>query len=283
MKDFFENIWAKRVASLFTIPYFLLVFFFAYQSIFFTTEITDTKMFLLLFSAISLFFIVFVIYTRQQIITRAAALLMVPLLLPIFLFNFGQWMLIIPFAVVIIFTFFACGTKEATKTILGTIYLLLFILSSLAYFVFNSLFNTSSNLQLSNVSISPSGLYRANTYTITTVIPNNVRISVEPNDRDEDYKYVKFVLKGYERLSYYNTASPEGEIQWKVDDDGVERLYLVKSPEKGPIFDAKENSKFTWNFLIFEIEPDEDDDKDDSTSKKSTETKTTQKAAVAAK
>lgn len=51
----------------------------------------------------------------------------------------GDWILIVPPFIVAIIMFFAAGTNETVKVIMGTIYLLLYVLGIVAYFVLNIL------------------------------------------------------------------------------------------------------------------------------------------------
>ncbi len=253
IKGFINNIWTKRAVSLLCTGYTAILVFFAYMSVFYDIHVTQKKLFVWLFVGVSMFFVALMLYTRKQLWTRFLSIIMVPLLLPVFLFNFGEWFLVIPFAVVIIFMFFACGASESTKTVWGTIFLLCYILSTLAYFVFTTIFDTSANLQLERTVISESGDYRANVYTISSTIPNKAQVYIEPNDKDKNFKYFEFVATGYEKICYTNTAGPQADVEWIIDDDGVERLYLIGEHDRGAIFDSKLDSNFKWSFLIFEF------------------------------
>ncbi len=253
IKGFFDNIWTKRAVSLLGTGYALLLGFFAYMSVFYDIHVTQKKLFVWLFVGVSLFFVALMLYTRKQFWTRFLCMAMVPLLLPVFLFNFGEWFLVVPFAIVVIFMFFACGASESTKTVWGTICLLVYILSTLAYFVFTTVFDTSANLELERTVVSQSGKYRANVYTISSTIPNKAQVFIEPNDLDKNYKYFEFIATGYEKICFTNTAGSEADVEWIVDEDGVERLYLTNDKDRGAIFDTELDKKFTWNFLIFEF------------------------------
>ncbi|MBQ7132531.1 MAG: hypothetical protein IJO29_08155 [Oscillospiraceae bacterium] len=263
IKGFFNNIWTKRVVSLLCTGYTAILVFFAYMSVFYDIHVTQKKLFVWLFAGVSLFFVALMLYTRKQLWTRLLSIIMVPLLLPVFLFNFGEWFLVIPFAVVVIFMFFACGASESTKTVWGTIFLLCYILSTLAYFVFTTIFDTSANLELERTVVSQSGKYRANVYSISSTIPNKAQVFIEPNDKDKNYKYFEFVATGYEKICYTNTAGSQANVEWVIDEDGVERLYLADEKDRGAIFDTELDANFPWSFLIFEFGTE---DEQDSTS-----------------
>ncbi len=72
-------------------------------------------------------------YTRRQIITQIVVCVTPVIAFVLLLIAFGQWYLIIPPVVICAFTFLAAGTNETFKTILGTIYLLMFVVGTLIY------------------------------------------------------------------------------------------------------------------------------------------------------
>ncbi len=72
-------------------------------------------------------------YTRMQIITRIVALFTPVLAFLLLFIAFGQWYLIIPPVAICLFTFLASGMNETLKTILGTVYLLMFVVGTLIY------------------------------------------------------------------------------------------------------------------------------------------------------
>ena len=71
--------------------------------------------------------------------TEILSILMLPVVFCMILFNMGDWILIVPPFIVAIIMFFAAGTNETVKVIMGTIYLLMYVLGIVAYFVLNIL------------------------------------------------------------------------------------------------------------------------------------------------
>ena len=160
------------------------------------------------------------IYTRELILTRFISLLLLPVVFCLILFNMGQWILIVPPFIVALVVFFAAGTSENTKVIMGTIYLLLYVLGLVAYFVLNMLMGGSSvettldmNLdrsgsvyaiyedqmeklaQLSSDenTISPDGKYRFYLVDVKDSADGAIKIYVEPYGQDRELKF--FTLK----------------------------------------------------------------------------------------
>ena len=109
-------------------------------------------------------------YTRKQIITRVVVCTTPILALVLLIIAFGQWYLIVPPVVICTFVFLASGINETFKTILGTIYLLLFVVGTLVYLTmphFNLTVQTLLSLTECDVSkrtdaysYSPDGKYR---------------------------------------------------------------------------------------------------------------------------
>ena len=159
MKNILANIWTKRVFSIFSGFYAFGACFLCYCSLFYTVEITSKSALCVLLSGISLFFLVIMIYTRKQLITTLSSFVILPAMLPVILFYFGEWHLIIPIVAVGIIIFLMSGAGEALKTTLGTIFLLLYIFQILFlvlkyillylyiyhYYILNNIFHFSLN------------------------------------------------------------------------------------------------------------------------------------------
>lgn len=211
--------------------------------------IPDKPMFVILYTGISLFFTALMLFTRRLLLTKIYTFAMMIAFLPTFLFNFGDWALVIPMALSILILFFASGTSEGIKTVLGTVILLVYILSSIAFFVYNSVMTTSGNQVFIERQISPSGLYRYEAYRVTSTVKGGARIYVEPNTLDKDMKYIFFIAKDMEKLVYYNTEGMQCDAEWRSDD-----IYVTSdSGDKGPWFDAKRDSIFIRKFLVFKL------------------------------
>ena len=109
-------------------------------------------------------------YTRKQIITRLVVCISPLIALVLLIIAFGQWYMIVPPVVICTLVFLASGINETFKTILGTIYLLLFVVGTLVYLTmlhFNLTVQTLLSLTECDVtkrtdaySYSPDGRYR---------------------------------------------------------------------------------------------------------------------------
>jgi hypothetical protein len=199
MNDFFANKWTKRVVSLLSPVYCALVFFLAYLSVFYDMTVRNPVIVCILVSAVSLIALVLMLYTRHQFLTKLVSLLLLPgMLLPLLLY-FGQWEVLIPPLVAALVIFFFSGLGETTKTVFGTIALLLYLLGSLIYFLVTSLFAPSTVTTEIEAGTSPSGMYR---YTVTNTVDSSngcTKVTIESNLLDKDWDMVLFQINGLSR------------------------------------------------------------------------------------
>ncbi len=219
MVKFFSNKWTKRVVSLLSPVYTALVLIFAYFSIFYTLEVRDPKQVCLMLSAVSLFALVIMLYTRETLLTKLCSLLLLPaMVLPVLCF-FGQWEVLIPPFVVALIIFFFSGLGETAKTIWGTIFLLIYLIGSLIYFMATSMFAPSTVTTTVQSGLSPSGIYR---YQVTETIDSSngaTKVTVETTALDRDYDLVVFKIKGlYKDVKIERPLNEDVTIEWTTED-----------------------------------------------------------------
>lgn len=156
------------------------------------------------------------LYSRFQILTRLVSILLLPATLPLVLICFGEWELILPITITALVIFFLSGAGETTKTIFGVIYLLLYILGSLAYFMLISFFSTSVQQTVLESGVSPSGAYRYEIIQTDDSSGGDIEVHVEPNDRDIDLPLISFIAVGYDRIVYLErpASSEDTHAQW---------------------------------------------------------------------
>lgn len=219
MNDFFANKWTKRVVSLLSPVYCALVFFLAYLSVFYDMTVRNPVIVCILVSAVSLIALVLMLYTRHQFLTKLVSLLLLPgMLLPLLLY-FGQWEVLIPPLVAALVIFFFSGLGETTKTVFGTIALLLYLLGSLIYFLVTSLFAPSTVTTEIEAGTSPSGMYR---YTVTNTIDSSngcTKVTIESNLLDKDWDMVLFQINGLSRDVMVERPLQENvNIVWQTEN-----------------------------------------------------------------
>ena len=165
-----RNKWVKFSVSFLSLlmPAFLLYvdwLSFAY----YLQPVNDVPLFLM-YVLVNFVFAGLMFYTREQFLTKVVVCITPLISFVLLIIAFGQWYLIVPPVVACTFTFLAAGTNETFKTILGTVYLLMFVVGTLVYLTmlhFNLTVQTLTNLtecditkRSENYSYSPDGTYR---------------------------------------------------------------------------------------------------------------------------
>ena len=209
------NIWRRRLASLVGAGYLALMCWFSYLVIFYDFTATNKFLFCLTLCAVSFAALSAMLYSRFQILT---SILLLPAILPQILLCFGQWELILPIAVTSLIIFFLSGAGETVKTVFGVIYLLLYVLGSLAFFMLMSFFTPSTQQTILENGESPSGAYRYEIIQTDDSSGGNVAVHIEPNDRDIHLPFLTFVSNGYDRTVYEERPIPSevGSAQWST-------------------------------------------------------------------
>lgn len=252
--------WAKRVVSLFSIGYIGLMAFLAYTSFYYDISITNRSSFTVLVVCLSLLFAGTMIFSRKQVITSIVALASPLCYLPVLVFYYSKENLIflIPLGIITVLLFFFGGAGEGLKTIVGTIYLLLYIICILAYFLYVSIFLGHTVDVVTERSVSQSQQYRCYVLDITDNSKGTTKVIVEPNYLDLVYGSVTFVEKGYERIVYnVRKNNLDLDIEWVTDSQGKDMLKVdgdirfkatdAIKPEQAYSFFVKD--KRQWKFF----------------------------------
>ena len=239
------RIWLKRSASVIGLVYAVYICVLAYRSLFYIVDITKPVMFGAYISCLSAGALAMMIYSRKQIATRIASFIMLPALLPIVIMCMGSWELIIPIGICAVVMFFASGATEGTKTLLGTIYLLLYILTVLAYFLFTTYLASSAVKKTIESGVSPSAKYRYEVINTSDSSNGSTTVILEPNDMDIVKRSVTYKVKGCDRNLCVKRPVTEMKIEWKDDDLYIngERWFTPEQAEKGKWFETDLISK----------------------------------------
>ena len=265
MKEILGNIWVKRCISIFCVTYAAVIAMFTWATFLYDLEFVGKNMgsFLVVYSVASIVFLLLMIYSREMFVTRVISLVLLPVVFFLLLFNIANanWILIIPPFIVALVMFFAAGTAETMKVIMGTIYLLLYVLGIVAYVVCNMLFGGSTVetpldmhldpqstvysyykndlVHLSQVvdeenTISPDGRYR---FYLTDVRDSNtgsVNIYVVPHGNDIDLKFFSLKQKGIRmKVTAKGTRGVVPDVGWTVKETKTARrsfTSLTASP-----------------------------------------------------
>lgn len=261
MKKILSNVWLKRCVSVFCIAYAAVIALLAYATFLYDLVFVSGKQssFFMVLGVTSVIFMVLMIYTRDMMVTRLISVSLLPIVFFLLLFNIANqnWILIIPPFIVALVIFFAAGTGETVKVIMGTIYLLLYVLGIVVYVICNMLLGGSSVettldmtltpessvyslykndlVHLSEVvaeenTISPDGRYRFYMTDVKNSGAGEIRIYVVPNGQDIKLKFFSLNQKGIRKIitnKGIRGVVPDVGWTYKEKEDGKQELALV--------------------------------------------------------
>jgi len=250
MEGIIKNKWVKLGLSLSTIIYAFIIIELAYSTFAYHLVITNIIAFSVLYIIMNILFFGIMFLSRKEIVTSIVSMILLPFLFAILVLNFGNWILFIPPFLIAVFMFFACNTHETIKTILGTIYLLTYILGIIAFFLVKTMFsgktettnltaNISKNSSLWQVysqsvvedatknNISPDGKFRFYITDVKDSSSGSVGIYVEPNDKDKKYRFFTLYDTGREKRVASVRARGDAyvpKVKW-VSSDRIEYQF----------------------------------------------------------
>lgn len=236
--EFLDNKWLKRGISFACSLYSLFMLWLAYITVFYSVEYVNIITFSIFYIAINVIFLVLLLYTRKQPFTAAISMINMVILLPIILLNLDNFIFFIPPAIVVFTMFFASKMNETGKTVLGTVFLLMYILGGLGYFLATNLFLTKTDSTLISQGVSQTGIYRYYVLDIKDNSTGRTEVYVEPNDRDKDFGFAILKATGYEQRKYSARNHELPKIEWREG----EKLYINDQ--------RYEIREFKWKFNL---------------------------------
>ncbi len=204
--------------SFLTLLYFKGVLKLAYYSLFYRLEIPEeTKgKYCFLISMVCLLFGALMLFTRRQIVTRVIIMLSMPFYLPIILFNYHHLVLLIPLGIMVAVTYLFSGTGEAPKTILGAVFLMLYILGAFVYLTAQSILQPATQEIVVKRDVSPGGCYRYSVVQVLDQADGNTYVAIEPNTKDIRYGHSMWYAKGYSKTVYLERPLDTFNTEWTV-------------------------------------------------------------------
>lgn len=181
---FFKNVWFRRTVALLCWGYTALMLWIAWLNFGFFFEFENPTPLFVLYLFVNISALGLMILTRKQMFTKLNAYIMPPIIFAIVIFGFGNWYMIAPPLVVMVVVFFANNSNETLKTVLGTLYLLMYVIGVVGYI----------GIQMFMGDISFTGV------DLTRRDPDYEKLSVSG-----DYRLVRYINDTNERktMSYY--------------------------------------------------------------------------------
>ncbi|MDO5560285.1 MAG: hypothetical protein Q4F95_11880 [Oscillospiraceae bacterium] len=258
-KNFLANIWVKRILSLLSVAYAGLMIFLVYTSLYYDIKITNKASFIVLVVFLSVLLGGSMLYTRKQFLTSVVGLAGLLMYLPVVVLFYSKanLILLIPLGVVSVLIFFFSGAGEGLKTIIGTIYLLLYIICILFYFLYVTIFSGHTIDVIKSQSVSKSGNYRCYVLDIEDTSKGTTKVIVEPNDYDIEYSNITFVQKGYKRVVYnVRKHNLDLNVEWSQDENGKDILSVdsqVRFKEEDAVKEGRAYSYFDKSKIKYKI------------------------------
>ena len=223
----------RILLSFVSLIYFRGVLKLAYNSLFYRLEIPDGSRgkYCFLVSLVCLFFGAVMLFTRRQIVTRVVIMISMPFYLPIILFNYQHLVLLIPLGILVTVTYLFSGTGEAPKTILGAVFLMLYILGAFVYLTAQSILQPATQEVVVERGVSPGGCYRYSVVQVLDQADGNTYVAIEPNTKDITYGHSKWYAKGYSKTVYLERPLDTFKIQWDTKTRAeITRELITNNP-----------------------------------------------------
>lgn len=259
---FFKNIWFRRGVAALGWFYTLFMVWVAFLSFGYFFDIEKPAPLFVLYLFVNICAMALFILSRKQIITQINSYFLPPIIFAILIFSFGNWYISIPPIAVMLVVFFANSSNETLKTVLGTMYLLMFVIGTVGYIGIQMFMGsiTFTGVELSKrdtdyEKLSDSGEYRIVRYFDTNGDRMLMKYFIE--ETEDDIKIPMGMCKKVFGCKSIHTASytgiPTDLVAWSaVTEDGKKKeVLLVESF-------VRENP-----YLVKKIEEDEDDSGND--------------------
>ena len=288
---FFKNIWFRRGVAIAGWLYTLFIVWVAYLSFGYYFDIENPAPLFVLYLFVNIVAMALFILSRKQIITQVNSYFLPPIIFAILIFSFGNWYISIPPIAVMLVVFFANSSNETLKTVLGTMYLLMFVIGVVGYIGIQIFMGsiTFTGVELSKrdrdyEKLSDSGKYRIVRYFDTNGDRMLQKYFIE--ETEDDIKIPMGMCKKVYGCKSIHTASytitPGDLVEWSVvKEDGKKKEVLlvesfvrenpylvVKIEEDGTSNSSSKSSSSSSSSSSSDISDDEsgDDDREGSDS-----------------
>ena len=240
---FFKNVWFKRAVALLCWSYTAVMTWVAWLNFAFFFEYENPTSLFVLYLFINVAALGLMFYTRKQAITKLNCMILPLIVFLIVIFGYGNWYMIAPPLAVVVIMFFANNANETLKTVIGTMYLLMYVIGVAAYMAITMLMGpitfTGVELPLRDPDyevLSPSGEYSIVRYVDEPSGDRRIAmyyIEYTLEDEEIPFGFCKKVFGCEHSLSSQYTGKSDDPIKW-VEIDGEEMLSVEGSIRENP-------------------------------------------------
>lgn len=222
---FFKNVWFRRGVAIASWGYTGFMIWVAWLCYAYYLEFENPTPAFVLYLFINVSALGLMILSRKQVITQVNSYVLPPIVFLVTFFGFGNWYVVIPPVVVMLVLFFVNTSNETLKTVLGTMFLLLFVIGVVGQigvsrfignisFVGPDLSTRDSNFE----ALSGKGEYRIVRYLESTTDRSTMKYYVEYTG--DDVKLPMGVAKKVLGCEFVHTASytslSQNFVEWKI-------------------------------------------------------------------
>ena len=234
---FFKNVWFKRGVSLVCLGYTAFMVWLAVLNAAYYIELNNPTPLFVLYLFINISALGLMILSRNELLTRINSYLLPPIIFISVICAWENWYMIIPPVVVMLVLFFVNNSNETLKTVLGTLYLLMYVVGIVGFIGAElflghiALYDVDlSKRDTSYEKLSESGEYRIVRYFDTVGDRKTQSYYIEITDKDQKIPFgtCKLVLncKHIHTSTYEDT--PLDLVSWDVRTiDGEKNEVLL--------------------------------------------------------
>ncbi len=244
---FFKNVWFRRGVSILGLGYTGFMIWIAVLNAAYYFEVSDPMPLFVLYLFVNICALGLMILSRHELLTRINSYILPPIVFVTVICALGNWFMIIPPVVVMLVLFFVNNSNETLKTVLGTMYLLMYVIGIVG-FIGAQLF--LGHLALYDVDLakrdtsyeklSESGEYRIVRYFNTVGDRKTQSYYIETTSKDQKIPFgtCKLVLgcKHIHTSTYENV--PVDLVGWDtrtIDGKKTEVLLVESFVRENPI------------------------------------------------
>lgn len=248
---FLKNVWFKRGIALICWAYTGLLLWVAWLSFAYRFEYENATSLFVLYLFINIAALGLMIYTRRQVITMVNCMVLPPIVFLIAIFAFGDMYMLLPPLCVIVAMFFINAANETLKTVLGTMYLLMYVIGIAGYIAIDMLMGpisfTGVDLTKRDAwyeeqkdNLSPSGEYRIVRYVGDMTGDRRIAsyyIEYTGDDVEIPFGFCKKVLGCQHAHSMQYTGREDDPVNWvegEVDGEEAEMISVEGSIRENP-------------------------------------------------
>lgn len=246
MKDILKNIWVRRGLAVFNLIYVAVVVILTIATFLYELEVKPGAQgaFFAVYFILSALFLIFMLYTKDILVTRISGMLLLFVVFFLVVFNMNNVIIFVPPLIVALVMFFYVEVPVNFKVLMGTIYIMMYVLGIFAYFIFNMLFGSSAvetvlNSELrsddpvyamydmayinqmtdKSKTVSPDGTMEFYICDVQNKEDGQVIIYVVPHGQDKSFRFFTLKQKGIKRkVKFFYGRGEVPEVCWSGND-----------------------------------------------------------------